>query len=915
MTGSGGSTIASGTQLGDLLLVRELGRGNQGQVYEALQVSLGRKVAVKILPREIAGGDEQLDRFHREAEAAGRLAHPNIVAVYGFDDAHGHPLIVQELVTGGSLEKVLAERAERREGSNVASCRWAAETCRSLAEALDHAHRNNVIHRDIKPGNVLLTTEGVPKLADFGLAKVSDLMDLSHTGTIMGTPHYMSPEQVSAAKSGLDARTDVYSLGAVLYRMLTLEVPFSSDSLQRLFNDILTREPRPPRRLQPGVHADIEAVCLKALEKAPEARYATAGAMAEDLARFLRGEPTLARPVGVVGRTLRLLGRQSNVALVVLALLLPTAWFAGDVLLRRDAAHAPGLHDVRIGVAALAAALLAWPLSHLGTRLARGRAFGAAAAVAFALLLGAGAAFMAHEQKLTQLHHGARDELAALLDRETVGSHPDTTDLEAYADSWEPRFVDEDVLLLARGYLKRERPVQAEAWVGHLEADAGGSADHLAMRAAIAAALGKTTEAAAAEAALRQAQASEQDWHAWVRIGDILVDMRRFEEARASYERAARLPNPDRDLLNLKLALVSADLCEWDRAADVLEDVMKWQPDEPRVLKLALAIALRGDHWDEAQRLADRYAANPAVSPVERLNRQIELLIASGRREEAEDLVTRTRAEPDASPLVRDWCAHRAIERGLDRNRLAGAAQAAGDPAAAAAHASAALRWFQAARDDYTALTQLPGDSLIGRVGLSAALLRLVPYDPAQAESLYAQAEENARRATELDPWYWEAHYNLGVILRARALRSVDQIEENVPVESWQAVVGALRGSAQVNGLQPQVLNDCADALTQWHRLDPAAASLESARDFAERAISLAEAAMAGACRPDYQQRMIASASWDTLSEIRELDGDLAGALDASRSALGALDEGDTAARSRRAARVALLEQAAAGTP
>jgi serine/threonine protein kinase len=118
--------------------VRELGRGNQGLVYEALQASLGRKVAVKILPREITFVSEQLDRFHREAEAAGRLAHPNIVAVYGFDDAHGHPIIVQELVTGGSLEKVLADKAARKEGTNVAVCRWAAETCRQLAEALDH---------------------------------------------------------------------------------------------------------------------------------------------------------------------------------------------------------------------------------------------------------------------------------------------------------------------------------------------------------------------------------------------------------------------------------------------------------------------------------------------------------------------------------------------------------------------------------------------------------------------------------------------------------------------------------------------------------------------------------------------------------------------------------------------------------
>jgi Tfp pilus assembly protein PilF len=912
MSGSGGFSIAAGTQLGDLLLVRELGRGNQGMVYEALQVSLGRKVAVKILPRELGGDGEQLDRFHREAEAAGRLTHPNIVAVYGFDDAHGHPLIVQELVTGGSLEKVLAERAARREGTNVASCRWAAETCRSLAEALEHAHRHNVIHRDIKPGNVLLTEDGVPKLADFGLAKVSDLMDLSHTGTVMGTPHYMSPEQVSAAKAGLDARTDVYSLGAVLYRMLTLEVPFAADNLQRMFNDILTREPRPPRRLQPGVHPDIEAVCLKALEKSPEARYGTAAAMAEDLARFLRDEPTLARPVGVVGRTLRLLGRQSNVALVVLSLLVPTAWFAGDVLLRRDALRAPGLHDLRVGVAALAALLLAWPLSHLGLRLARGRAFGAAAAVGCALLLGATAAFTAHEQKLTQLHHGARAELAGRLDRERVGTRPDTADLEAYAARWESRFDDEDQLLLARGYLKRERPVQAQAWAARLRSGAGGGAVQLALRAAIAAALGQGAEAASAEAALREAQASEQDWRVWERIGDILVDMHRDAEARASYERAARLPGADRDLLNVELAQVSAGLCEWERAADVLEDVMKWRPDDPVALQLAISIAERAGDWQAAERHVASYVANPGLGPVERLDARFGLLIAAGRREEAEDLLAATRANDGSDPLVREWCARTAIQRGKDRNQLAGSAQAAGDATAAAAHAGRAVGLFEAARDDYAALTQRPGDSLIGRVGLAAALLRLAPYHAAQADELYAEAAANARRAIELDPYYYQAHYNLGIALETRALRAAGGQEEAVPLEAWRDAAAALQGSAHVNGLQANVLNDCAHVLYRLHALQPDATPLDEARDYARRAIALAEAAASGACHPDTSQRLYASSCWDTLSEIEDLDGNLAGALDAARSSLDVLNESDTSARAKRAARIARLEQAAA---
>jgi Protein kinase domain len=895
---SGSFTVEPGSRLGDLLLVRELGRGNQGLVFEALQVSLGRKVAVKILSRELGMSDEQLDRFHREAEAAGRLAHPNIVAVYGFDDAHGHPVIVQELVGGGSLEKLLTERAARKEGTNAAGCRWAAETCRQIADALEHAHRNNVIHRDIKPGNVLLSESGSPKLADFGLAKVSDLMDLSHTGTIMGTPHYMSPEQVSGRSGALDARTDVYSLGALLYRMLTHEVPSSGDSLQRLFNDILTREPRPPRRLQPGVHPDLESVCLRALEKAPEARYATAGAMAEDLARFLRGEPTVARPVGPLRRTLRLVGRQSTLALAVLSLLVVTLWFAVDILLRRDAAL-------------LAAVLLGWPLAHLGARLARGRVVGAVTAWVLALVLGAGAALWGREQQAVQRHEAARELLQAQLDRERVGMRPDTADLEDYAAAWEARLDDEDALLLARGYLKRERPVQAEAWAARRQAEDGGAVEQ-ALRAAIAAGLGRADEALAAEAALHAAQAGEQDWQVWERVGDILLDMRRNEQARASYERAARLPGADRDQLNLALAQVSVGLCEWDEAADVLEDVLKWRPDNPIALTLALAIAKRAGDWEAAERDVAAYVLIPQVTAVERLDVRLGLLLASGRRDEAEDLVRATRAGAE-DPLVREWCARTAIERGKDREAAARAAVAAGDGDASNAHATAAQAWLEGAREDYTTLTQQPGDSLLGRIGLAAVLLRLLPYHAAEADALLAEATDHARRATELDRYYWQAHYNLGVVLRQRALRAAGS-EADIPADAWREVAAALQGSVQVNGLQAASLNDNAHALAMLHRQQPDAASLATARDQALRAVALAQAAAAGACQPDFNDRRTTSACWDTLSEIREIEGDAPGALESARSALDVLAPNDAAARAVRSARVQRLEQAASGS-
>jgi tetratricopeptide (TPR) repeat protein len=692
--------------------------------------------------------------------------------------------------------------------------------------------------------------------------------------------------------------------------MLTHEVPFSADSLQRMFNDILTREPRPPRKLQPGVHPDLEAVCLKALEKSPEKRYASAQDMAADLGRFLAGETTVARPVGALGQLQRRLGRQSTLTLVVLSLLVPTAWLATDVLMRRDAAEHVGRHDVRAIVSALAGLLLAWPLAQLGTRLARGRAVGAATGFGLALLLGAGASVLALDQKTTQLHHTARGELEGRLELETAGSRADLDDLDQYVASWESRFDRDDLLLLTLGCLKRERPVQASQWAERLSsADAAADTPvEDALHAAIASALGDEAAATAAEARVRAAEGVERDWHVWARIGDILFDMQRDTEARASYERAARLPGADRDQLNLDLARVSVGLCEWDQAADVLQDVMKWQPDNPVALQLAIGIALHGDDWSGASALVDRYEGNPAVGPVGRLSQRFVLLTDAGRRDEASRLVTDARAGQGDDPLVREWCARRSIDLGREENGLAAAAKANDDAAGLERHGEAAVTWFESARADYEALTRAPGDSLIGRVGLSAALIRLVPYHADQAAALYDEAAAHARRAIELDPYYWQAHYNLGVALLSRALLDAANDESAVPAERWQAVSEALVRSVQVNGLQQPVLNDAAHALAMQCRAVGSNERLPEALGLVRRAIALGERVAEGSCTPGALDRMRLSSCWDTLSEVQEQSGDVPAALESARSALAALGPNDPG-RTKRAAKIARLEQ------
>jgi WD40 repeat protein/Flp pilus assembly protein TadD len=297
-----------------------LGLGGMGIVYRARQTALNRTVAVKCL-RGTQLTAEELARFRREAEAMAGLAHPNIVPVYDVGSPDGQPFFSMELLPGGCLTQQLV--------GNPLAADAAARLVLTLAQAVQHAHEHGIVHRDLKPANVLLTSAGVPKIVDFGLARPGGGEDLTQTGAILGTPSYMAPEQARPGHGEVTAQTDVYALGAILYELLTGRPPFKAATPLDTILQVASLEVVPPRRLQPHIPRDLETICLKCLEKEPRKRYASASALAEDVQHFLAGRPIQARPTSLWERAVKWARRRPAVAaLGGLSLLVAVLGFA-----------------------------------------------------------------------------------------------------------------------------------------------------------------------------------------------------------------------------------------------------------------------------------------------------------------------------------------------------------------------------------------------------------------------------------------------------------------------------------------------------------------------------------------------------------------------------------------------------------
>jgi serine/threonine-protein kinase len=556
-----------GAAFGRYELRREMGRGGVGVVYEAWDPNLQRLVALKTLIAGRGATDAQLERFMREVRAAAHLRHPSIVSIHDAGTIEGRPYLTMEAIDGQSLDRLVAT-------GGTDAPRQVVELLMPIARALAYAHAQGIVHRDVKPENILVDQRGHPYLTDFGLARDLALPRVTKTEATVGTPAFMPPEQLRGAAP--EPRMDVYALGVTLFECLTGRVPFQSDSFPDLVRSVLQEEPPPPRRLNPRIAPDLEAIVLQCLEKEPARRYATAALLAEDLDRFLRGEAVEARPPSAARRLARRLGRHRALALggaVAAAGLLGGAGLA--LWVRREATGAASV------------------LSHLEGERARLLESRRQAELRIAREEGRRAAV-------------AEAALATTLEGQ-VAAYSRVVD--TYPDAWDVRIARARALR-ALCHERRARGRNPES-----------------ARAAALGALADLEEAGESTAG------SPGAWPVLLLQAELLrLDLKDEPATTAAYARLAETAGPLGDYARARVALADGDV---ERAHALASVVLEVRPDlSPARVLLAEVLLLRGRAEDAIAQL-DQVAAGPSAD-VEAVRLLGEALLALGHDEGAE---------------------------------------------------------------------------------------------------------------------------------------------------------------------------------------------------------------------------------------------------------------------------------------